>query len=164
MPDGDPGHDLRHISVASTTQTIDAMTSHSLWTSATRRRAPSWGGQSRHYVRRCLEMVAAMLAGTLALAPVERLVASGLTTRADVGVLVLATNMSIGLAAWMRVRGHRWRGIAEASALIHLPFVALLVPFWGGQVGEYALLGWGHLLTLPAMALVLLLRPVENTR
>ncbi len=48
-----------------------------------------------------------MLAGMLTLAPVERLVWPELTARADVGVLVLATNMSIGLATWMRVRGHR---------------------------------------------------------
>jgi hypothetical protein len=163
MPDGDPGHDLRRISVASTTPTICAMTTHTLRTTAARR-ATSGGGQGWHYVRRCFEMVAAMVAGMLTLAPIERLVWPELTTRADVGVLVLATSMSIGLAAWMRVRGHRWRDIAETSALIHLPFVALLVPFWSGEIDECTALSWGPLLTVPAMALALLLRPVEDVR
>jgi hypothetical protein len=151
------------MAVASATRTICAMATHTLGTIPARR-APSRGGQSWHCVRHCLEMVAAMLAGMLALAPVERLVWPGLTARADVGVLVLATNMSIGLAAWMRVGGHRWRDIAETCALIYLPFVALLVSFWAGEIGEYAVVGWGHLLTLPAMALALLLQPVEDGR
>jgi len=143
-------------------QTICGMATQTLRTDA--RRAPSRDGQSRQPVRRCLGMVAAMLAGMLTLAPVERLVWPELGMRADVAVLVLATNMSIGLAAWMRVGGHRWRDIAETSALIYLPFVALLVPLWAGQIGEHAVLGWAHLLTLPAMALALMLRPVEDVR
>jgi hypothetical protein len=103
----------------------------------------------------------AMLAGMFVLGPLEGLVWPALTARPDVGVMVMATNMSIGMGAWMRFRGHSWRGIAEMSASMYLPFVVLLVPFWLGAIGEHTLMTWGHLLMLPAMALVMLLRPDE---
>ena len=74
------------------------------------------------------------------------------TVGADVGVLVMATNMAIGMGAWMRFRGHSWRGIAEMSAAMYVPFVVLLVPFWAGAIGEHTLMTWGHVLMLPAMA------------
>jgi flagellar biosynthetic protein FliP len=114
----------------------------------------------RHFVRHYVEMVLAMLTGML-LGPLEGAVWPELTARADVGVLVMATNMSIGMGAWMRFRGHSWRGIAEMSAAMYVPFAVLLVPFWAGAIGEHALMTWGHLLMLPAMALVMLLRPDE---
>jgi flagellar biosynthetic protein FliP len=109
-------------------------------------------------------MVAAALAGLLALTPVERLVWPELTARADVGVLVLATNTAIGLAVWMRARGCSWRDVAATAALVHLPSLALLVALWAGEVGGSALLGWGHVVTVPAVALALVLRPVETLR
>jgi hypothetical protein len=121
----------------------------------------SRGHRVRHFVRHYLEMVVAMLAGMLVLGPVEGLVWPALTARPDVGVMVMATNMSIGMAAWMRFRGHTWRGIAEMSASMYLPFAVLLVPFWAGAIGEHTMMTWGHLLMLPAMALVMLLRPSE---
>ena len=121
----------------------------------------SRGHRVRHFVRHYLEMVVAMLSGMFVLGPVEGLVWPALTARPDVGVMVMATNMSIGMAAWMRFRGHTWRGIAEMSASMYLPFAVLLVPFWAGAIGEHTMMTWGHLLMLPAMALVMLLRPSE---
>ena len=115
----------------------------------------------RHFARHYLEMVVAMLVGMFALGPLEDLVWPQLTARPDVGVLVMATNMSIGMGAWMWFRGHSWRGIAEMSAAMYLPFVVLLLPFWGGAIGEHTLMTWGHLLMLPAMAVAMLLRPAE---
>jgi flagellar biosynthetic protein FliP len=115
----------------------------------------------RHFVRHYLEMVAAMLAGMFLLGPLEGLVWPSLTARPDVGVMVMATNMAIGMGAWMRFRGHSWRGIAEMSASMYVPFLVLLVPFWAGGIGELTLMTWGHVLMLPAMAAVMLLRPAE---
>jgi hypothetical protein len=123
--------------------------------------ARSRGHRAWHFVRHYLEMVVAMLAGMFLLGPLEHLVWPALTARADVGVMVMATNMSIGMAASMRFRGHSWRGIAEMSASMYLPFVVLLVPFWAGAISGDALMTWGHLLMLPAMALVMVLRPAE---
>jgi hypothetical protein len=114
-----------------------------------------------HFVRHYLEMVAAMLVGMYALGALDDLVWPALTARADVGVLVMATNMSIGMGAWMRFRGHLWWSIAEMSAAMYVPFVVLLAPFWAGAIGEHTVMAWGHLLMLPAMGLVMLLRPAE---
>jgi hypothetical protein len=121
----------------------------------------SRGHRVWHFVRHYLEMVVAMLAGMLVLGPLEGLVWPALTARPDVGVMVMATNMAIGMGAWMRFRGHSWRGISEMSASMYVPFAALLVPFWAGAIGEHTMMTWGHLLMLPAMALVMLLRPSE---
>ena len=123
--------------------------------------AHSRGHRVWHFVRHYLEMVVAMLAGMLLLGPLEGLVWPALTARPDVGVMVMATNMAIGMGAWMRFRGHSWRGIAEMSASMYVPFAVLLVPFWAGAIGEHTMMTWGHLLMLPAMALVMLLRPSE---
>ena len=116
-----------------------------------------------HFVRHYLEMILAMLVGMFALGGLQDALWPGLTTRADVGVLVMATNMAVGMAAWMWFRGHSWRGIAEMSAVMYLPFLVLLVPFWAGAIGEHALMMWGHVLMFPAMGAVMLLRPDEYT-
>ena len=126
-------------------------TPRSAWT-----RAEAWRF-TRHY----LEMVVAMVVGMVVLGPLEGLVWPGLDDRIDVHALVMATNMAIGMGAWMRFRGHSWRGIAEMSASMYLPFAVLLVPYWAGAIGADALMTWGHVLMLPAMALAMLLRPAE---
>jgi hypothetical protein len=122
------------------------------------RRSTAW-----HFVRHYLEMVVAMLVGMAVLGGLQGLVWPALTTRADVAVMVMATNMSIGMGAWMWFRGHTWRGIAEMSGSMYAPFAVLLVPYWTGTIGEHDLMTWGHVLMLPAMALVMYLRPAEYT-
>jgi hypothetical protein len=136
-----------------TTETVPAPDRHTA--------ARSRGEQVWHFVRHYLEMVAAMLVGMFTLGGLEDLVFPSVTVRADVGVLLMATNMSIGMGAWMRFRGHSWRGVAEMSASMYGPFLALLVPYWMGAIGGHAVMAWGHLIMLPAMALVMLLRPAE---
>jgi hypothetical protein len=123
--------------------------------------APARAHRVRHFVRHYLEMVVAMLAGMYALGWLEGLLLPGLHLPVELAVLLMATNMSLGMAAWMRVRRHGWRGIAEMSAAMYAPFVVLLVPFWTGLIDGGALMAWGHLMMLPAMALAMLLRPAE---
>ena len=113
------------------------------------------------FARHALEMLIAMVIGMLALGPLGSFVWPGLDGNPTANVLVMATNMSIGMAAWMRFRGHAWRPIAEMCASMYLPFAVLLVPFWAGAIGAGALMTWGHVLMLPTMALVMLLRPDE---
>src|SRR4051812_13498241 len=139
------------------------MTTETLASSDRHTTVHSRGHRVWHFARHYLEMVVAMLVGMVALGPLELLVWPALTARPDIGVMVMATNMSIGMGAWMRFRGHTWRGIAEMSASMYVPFAVLLVPFWAGVIDEHALMTWGHLLMLPAMALVMLLRPNEYT-
>jgi hypothetical protein len=116
----------------------------------------------RSFLLHYAEMLVAMLVGMVALGWVEGLLVPGLMDRADVGALVMATNMAVGMGAWMRVRGSGWRAIADMSGAMYLPFLALLVPYWAGGIPGGAVLLWGHVLMLPAMALAMLARPAEH--
>jgi hypothetical protein len=153
-----PGHDLRHLAAAPRSPTLAAMTTTEI---TTHQHTHSRGRRAWHYVRHYLEMVVAMIAGMVVLGWLEELVAPGLHLRTDVMVLVMATNMAIGMGGWMAVRGHSWRGIAEMSASMYVPFAVLLVPYWTSAIDGSALMTWGHVLMLPAMALAMVLRPGE---
>jgi hypothetical protein len=115
----------------------------------------SRGRRTWHLVRHYLEMVVAMVVGMVVLGPVHEYLWPGLDDRADVAALVMATDMAIGMAAWMRFRGHSWPAITEMSAAMYLPFAVLLVPFWTGAVSGGVLMTAGHVLMLPAMALAM---------
>ena len=115
----------------------------------------SRGRRTWHLVRHYLEMVVAMVVGMVVLGPIEALLWPGLDDRVDVHALVMATNMAVAMAAWMRFRGHAWPAIAEMSAAMYVPFVLLLVPYWLGAVSGDLLMTAGHVLVLPAMALAM---------
>ncbi|MFE9202245.1 hypothetical protein [Micromonospora sp. NPDC007230] len=115
----------------------------------------------RRLARHLAEMVAAMLAGMLLLDPVWRAGAAVLggadvLARTDVAALVMATDMALGMAAWMWHRGHRRVAVVEMVAAMYVPFLLLLPPWWAGLVGDHGLTLGGHLLMLPAMVLVAL--------
>lgn len=122
------------------------------------------GRFARHY----LEMLVAMVVGMIVLSPAwdwlrPVLNASALLDRPDVGALVMATNMTIAMSAWMRYRGHGPAPIAEMAAAMYLPFVILFLPLWAGLISGGTLMVAGHLLMLPAMAVAMLFRPDEYT-
>jgi hypothetical protein len=117
--------------------------------------------QVRHVVRHYLEMVVAMAVGMVVLGPVWSLIWPGLSAHVATDALVMATDMAIGMGAWMRFRGHTWGAIGGMSAAMYLPFLVLLVPFWAGAITGGTLLVAGHLLMLPAMALAMLWRRSE---
>jgi hypothetical protein len=77
--------------------------------------------------------------------------------------LVMATNMTLTMSVWMRYRGHGWAATAEMDAAMYLPFAVLFVPMWLGVLSPDGMLVGGHLLMLPAMAGVMLLRRDEYT-
>ncbi len=121
---------------------------------------------AKNFALHFAEMVVAMAIGMVALHPVwtvglDALGAGGLMENPYTGALIMATNMTVAMSAWMKVRGHRWRPIAEMGAAMYLPFVALFVPLALGLISEGALMLWGHVLMLPAMAAAMLLRPAE---
>jgi flagellar biosynthetic protein FliP len=111
-----------------------------------------------------LEMVIAMAVG-MALGPVGALLdyAFGveLSSHPASHAIVMATDMAIGMAVWMRIRGHNRRSIGEMSAAMYLPFVMLLVPYGLGYLSGGALIGVGHILMLPAMLVAMLARRDE---
>lgn len=122
----------------------------------------SWGFFARHY----LEMVITMVIGMMALHPLWRLLFQavglpGALDHASVMALVMATDMSLGMGAWMRYRGHSWRSIVEMSAVMYLPFAVLLPAVWAGSMSGGAMITAGHLLMLPAMLALMLWRRDE---
>lgn len=113
---------------------------------------------TRSFLRHYLEMLAAMAVGMLVLEPV-RMVAfggSGLFDRVEPVALAMATEMSAGMAVWMRYRRHPWSMTLEMCAAMFVPFLVLFVPLWAGALSGDAVMVAGHVLMLPAMAIVLL--------
>jgi hypothetical protein len=114
----------------------------------------------RHFARHYAEMVAAMVAGMVVLGLAVKPIVNhfDLLQRPDMDVLIMATNMAIGMSLWMRFRKHSWVSILEMDAAMYIPFSVLLVPFWAGLVSGGTLMVVGHVLMLPAMAAVMLRR------
>jgi putative intracellular protease/amidase len=115
------------------------------------------------FVGHFLQMMVAMVIGMLVLDPVWRLVLPDAAERVDVLALVAATDMSIGMAVWMRLRGHGWPSILEMVAAMYVPFLVLLVPYWAGGISGPAVMTGGHALMVVAMVAVMLRRNAEYT-
>ncbi|WP_203927754.1 hypothetical protein [Virgisporangium ochraceum] len=105
-----------------------------------------------------LEMIVAMFVGMFALAPVWSWVWPGVNDRPDVAAMVMATNMSVGMAVWMAIRRHSWPRIAEMCAAMYVPFLVMLPPYWLGAVDGHAVMMVGHTLMFPAMLAVMVWR------
>jgi hypothetical protein len=121
-----------------------------------------WWRFLRHY----LEMVAAMLVGMVVLGGAVRgvLALAGLaypTRYPELVALEMAVDMSVGMAAWMRYRGHGWAATLEMVAAMFAPLVALFPLLWLGAVDGEAVLVLEHLVMLPLMFLVMLRRRAE---
>jgi hypothetical protein len=126
------------------------------------RPATAWGAFVRHY----LEMVITMAVGMVVLHPLwavglDALGVPGALHHATVMALVMATDMSLGMGAWMRFRGHTWRPIVEMTATMYLPFAVFLPPVWAGAMSGGAMITAGHLLMLPTMFALMLWRRNE---
>jgi hypothetical protein len=104
------------------------------------------------------EMVAAMIIGMVALGP---LWPSAWLERADVGALLMATDMTVAMVLAMALRRHAWPRIAEMAAAMYLPFVALLVPYWLGALSGTALMVAGHVIMFPLMLAAMVWRRAE---
>ncbi len=127
-----------------------------------------WHSPARHFIQHLLEMTAAMFIGMGALAVPVRLLWEALGWDFMIEdlvarTLVMATNMTIGMAAWMLFRGHRWRPIIEMSLAMYLPFVVMYPFYFGGLAGTTGVMVVGHVLMVPAMAVVMLFRLDEYT-
>ena len=126
------------------------------------RTGTAWGALTRHY----LEMVLTMVLGMIVLHPLWAVSfnAMGLPDALDhatVMALVMATDMSLGMGAWMRLRGHSWRHIVEMGAPMYLPFAVFVPPVWFGALSGGAMISAGHLLMLPTMLALMLWRRNE---
>ena len=108
-----------------------------------------------------IEMVIAMVVGMVVLGPVWSWAWPGLSENTTAQALVMATDMSIGMAVWMRIRGHGLPAIAEMSAAMYLSFLVVLPLHWTGLLSAMAFLTAGHVLMVPAMLVAMLRRRDE---
>jgi hypothetical protein len=120
----------------------------------------------RQFIRHFLEMVVAMVLGMAVLGAMVRLTLSQLGYAAlldeiEPAVLVMATNMTVGMTLLMRYRGHSWPSVAEMAGAMYLPFIVLLVPYWLNLLPGSAVMAGGHVLMLPCMFLLMLRRRDE---
>jgi flagellar biosynthetic protein FliP len=110
------------------------------------------------FVGHYLEMVVAMVVGMIALDP---LWPAEWVARADVAAVAMATDMTVAMALWMRIRRHSWPRIAEMCAVMYVPFLALLVPYWLGVLSGMGLMVVGHAIMFPLMLAAMLWRRAD---
>jgi hypothetical protein len=118
-----------------------------------------WTKFTLHYV----EMIIAMFVGMFALGALESAV--GLSVSHDrspeLAYLIMAVNMSVGMAAWMRFRGHRWLPTLEMCAAMFIPIVPLYPLLWLGVIDAGGLMLFAHIAMFPLMLAAMLWRVDE---
>jgi deazaflavin-dependent oxidoreductase (nitroreductase family) len=117
------------------------------------------------FVLHVVEMCAAMCVGAIGLSVLffggaAMVGYTNLPERAPVlTVVVVAINLSLPMAAWMRFRGMAWRSTLELSGATILAGVGLLVGYWSGAIAQDSLLPLQTgLLACPLMVAIMLLR------
>uniref|UniRef100_UPI0031E0B266 hypothetical protein n=1 Tax=Saccharothrix mutabilis TaxID=33921 RepID=UPI0031E0B266 len=118
----------------------------------------STGRKLARFVGHYLEMVVAMLVGMMVLG---MLWPASWTARVEVGALLMATDMTVAMALWMRIRKHSWPRVLEMSAAMYLPFVALFVPYWMDLMSGDALMVAAHVIMFPLMLVAMLWRRAD---
>ncbi|MQA97187.1 MAG: hypothetical protein GEV11_22045 [Streptosporangiales bacterium] len=130
-------------------------------TNTTTRTRSGWLRFTIHYI----EMIIAMFIGMFALGFLQSAIGLDVPQERypDLDYLVMALNMSIGMAAWMRFRGHRWRPTLEMCAAMFAPAVPLFPLLWMGAIDAHAVMMASHVAMFPLMLAVMLLRRSEYT-
>ncbi|MER5221770.1 hypothetical protein [Streptomyces flaveus] len=120
-----------------------------------------------HFARHYLEMLVAMVVGMLVLGAVTRgvLALAGVDFSAsrypELASLEMAFSMSVGMAVWMRHRGHGWASTLEMCGAMFAPLLVLFPLLWLDVVTPDAMSTFEHLAMLPLMFLVMLRRRDE---
>ncbi|SDH74422.1 hypothetical protein [Nonomuraea jiangxiensis] len=115
-----------------------------------------WGKFALHYV----EMIVAMFAGMFALGMLQDAVGLGVShdRQPELAYLVMAFNMSVGMAVWMRIRGHRWAPTLEMCAVMFAPVVPLFPLLWLGVIDAGGLMMVSHVAMFPLMLVAMVRR------
>ncbi|MFD0663957.1 hypothetical protein [Thermocatellispora tengchongensis] len=79
----------------------------------------------------------------------------------EAAYLLMALDMSIGMAAWMRFRGHGWASTLEMCAAMFVPVVPLFPLLWAGVIDAGGLMIAAHVAMFPLMLLAMLRRREE---
>ncbi|MGW1887115.1 hypothetical protein [Streptomyces sp. NPDC001970] len=120
-----------------------------------------------HFARHYLEMVVAMAVGMLVLGAVTRGVLAladvefSATRHPELASLEMAFDMSVGMAIWMRHRGHGWPSTLEMCGAMFAPALVLFPLLRLGVVAPDSMITLEHLAMLPLMLLVMLRRRSE---
>ena len=122
----------------------------------------------RRFVGHYLEIVLAAVAGMVVLGPAESMLLNPIgwaevVANFEAATLVMATNMTVAAAAWMRLRGHGWAAIAEMAVAMYAPFLVLFPPLWLGVLSASGLMALGHVLMLFTIAAAMLRRRDQYT-
>jgi hypothetical protein len=108
-------------------------------------------------------MVIAMFAGMVVLGLL--LDAAGLgwshKENPELAYLLMAFNMSVGMAAWMRYRGHGWPGTLEMCGAMFAPVIPLFPLLWLGVIDGASLMTLAHVAMFPLMLVAMLWRRDE---
>jgi hypothetical protein len=120
--------------------------------------------ERRNLIRHFFEMVLAMVVGMAVLGALIRMICAALgqsdffLDHPGLRAPLMTLNMTVGMALWMRHRGHGWAAIGEMSAAMYVPLAVLIGPFWAGALSGEALVAAMHVLMLPAMVIAMLHR------
>ncbi|GHB65541.1 hypothetical protein GCM10010306_069080 [Streptomyces umbrinus] len=120
-------------------------------------------GGKRRFARHYLEMVVAMVVlgaatrGVLALAGTEL----SASRNPELASLEMAFDMSVGMAVWMRRRGHGWASTLEMCGAMFVPALALFPLLWLDVIAADSMIALEHLVMLPLMFLVMVRRRRE---
>ena len=133
-------------------------------TTLTTRRRPAL----RRFVGHYLKIVVAAVAGMVVLGPAESMLLNPigwaeLLAHSEAYALVMATNMTVAIAVWMRFRGHGWAATAEMAVAMYAPFLVLFPPLWLGVLSASGLMALGHVLMLFTIAAAMLRRRDQYT-
>jgi hypothetical protein len=117
----------------------------------------------RAFVRHVVEMLAVMFAGMMVLGGVVAgalaLAGTSLSGASEhVSALVMGFNMTVAMVWWMHYRGHGARDNAEMAASMIVPTGIAIALSLVGLIAEDAVMLVQHLVMIPAMVGVMLLR------
>lgn len=108
------------------------------------------------FVVQYLQVLAAMGIGMVVLGPFSMRVVH--RAGAEGEMLLMATDMVVGMALWMIYRRHDWPEVVEMSAVMYASVAALFPFYWLGLLGPTTLMILGHILMLAGMAVAMLRR------
>ncbi|MGJ6961654.1 hypothetical protein ACSDR0_07040 [Streptosporangium sp. G11] len=118
-----------------------------------------WGRFAWHYV----EMVIAMFVGMIVLGTLLSAAGLGFShdRQPELAYLLMALTMSVGMAVWMRFRGHGWIPTLEMCAAMFVPVIPLFPLLWLGLIDGGSLMVIAHVAMFPLMLAAMLRRRDE---
>jgi hypothetical protein len=114
-----------------------------------------------HYI----EMIIAMFAGMILLGLLLGAAGLGFSHERDpeLAYLLMAFEMSVGMAAWMRYRRHRWAPTLEMCGAMFAPALPLFPLLWLDVIDGESLMVLAHMAMFPLMLVAMLWRRDEYT-